>query len=259
MNESPAPNNTLIQSMMLKADFEFAKWNTPRFLNSGEHDRPFYPSGNKISINDELGLLDDLSCDQWLKRKILEKGKIKVLDVACGTGRAAKDVEEDNPGVTAYGLTAGTFLLAPFVSAMKLPKDRIIIGNAAHLVDLMREKMKAAKFDVIYSYQGLPYIPLPLFFMVQQVYQLLEDGGVCFFDYKGSGDFTKIIGFREFERWLSQNGYVFNFTHSRIFNPSDPVRIERVNFQKTKPGLIFPVQYSVDGVNIFDNEFSAVR
>ncbi len=249
MSELPSGRDGVLSELFLRADRAYEAWVKPRIVNPREHDRPFYPSGEPRGyVLAGLPLLHGRSCDQEIKQQLQGKPHITVLDLCCGTGHAAWEIARRNYGVKSYGLTAGSFH-HPYRlgSAMKLPEAQLIYGNTARLKQVMDARLPGQKFDVIYSFQGLPYVPLPILYIIEQVYDLLRPGGVAFLE-RGSHD--DIHGYRELIWWLKNNDYDFEFT-TGLNLPGHGANLALAAIRKTQPTLEFPVIYSPNGACYF--------
>lgn len=233
------------------ADKRFREWSIPRAANH-EHSRPFYSSYSEHGcILGGLRTFHGQNCDQMIKLMLREKGQINVLDICCGIGRAAAQVEQCNLGVSSYGLTGSTFYVpVALESAMQLADERLIIGNVAYLRQLMEEQLPGKKFDVIYSFQGLSYVPLPVLYMIEQIYSLLESGGVAFLEHWHSGNYQEVVGYHQLIAWLKKNGYDFEFD-AGLGKDTTTVTIPRSAFKKTQENLTFPVEFTSEGLSIF--------
>lgn len=247
------PQNPVIKALLANADWAFREWSPSLPVNYREHDRPFYPSDRDPGwVLNGLPSLHGQTCEDMIQLKLREKGHIRVFDFCCGTGRAALQLEENNPGITSFGLTGSDFYHTVGISAMRLPESRLIYGNAAHLGELMETRMKGIKFDVIYSFQGLYCIPLPFLYMISQIYPLLEDGGVAFLEHVNPvpcGE-MKTEDLSKLKTWLKENGYDFEFAERAAIPPSI-TNVLKSAFKRTHPQLLLPIEYMPNGLSVF--------
>lgn len=256
MGERVFKIDPVIQAMMPRVERDFREWNFPKQVEYTEHDRPFYQTSLEYGVNNELPKLHGLSCGEWIELKLREKGEILVLDICCGTGHAAQQIEEQNSGVISYGLTGSTFYEERTgKSVMRLKKERLIIGNVAHLQNLMDKCVGGLKFDVIYSFQGLPYVPLPCLYMIQQIYPLLESDGVAFLEHWHGYSLDEVMGLDELKGWLMDNGYDFEFSETRG-TKINTVKTPKSAFRKTHPELILPIKFTPEGLSVFNDSLT---
>lgn len=238
----------IIQKWLRQADevFPLSKYSAPLeiFRKDREHTRPFYKDKLRsyyiADVNTGLPTFEGLTCDQWVAA-LTEQHAASILDVCCGAGTAVTQLEKAHPNATAYGVTGSTFYYengGEKQDAMQLSSDRLALGNVAHLKDVLEQKWPGKKFDVIYSYQGLPYIPLPFLHFIQEIYPLLEKGGVAFL-HDPPADYNEIQGLDQIQQWLSEKGYKFEFV-----TDEEKEHITKCSFQKTHEALSLPIEYS---------------
>lgn len=91
--------------------------------------------------------------NKYLRQGTAGRG-IHLLDVGCGTGQLAKDIQE---GCTPYKIRFTGVDYSPGMIKMaqrkKLPKTRFVCGNAEDL------PFAAKKFDIVTCCHSLPYYP----------------------------------------------------------------------------------------------------
>lgn len=210
-------------------------------------DRNFFyrnPDRLALSILEILPTYNGENAEQIFKRK-LNKGNLVILDLGCGRGTAARDIEQRYPGkIKVKGLTA--YIYEP----LQIPNDQVKEGDIADIKKLFLPN----SFDVIYSAATLIHVKRHFMDIIRQAYDLLKLDGVGLFSIKlGSDKFNKIAGLNELKNWLVINGYNFEFEAFQEEN-NDVYMVETISFKKSKEDLKLPLRHAGENGYIFDFE-----
>ncbi|MFW5847193.1 MAG: class I SAM-dependent methyltransferase [Nanoarchaeota archaeon] len=107
-----------------------------------------------------------------------KKKKIKVLDVACGTGRVGLEILKYNPDIEYQGLDTSKPMIKKLKS--KLKEKRNI---SLHLGDASNLPFKDEEFDLVYSFHLLWHLERKdQRKIVEEMMRVTKKGGILIFD-----------------------------------------------------------------------------
>lgn len=208
-------------------------------------DRYFFhrnPERNVLSVLENLPTLNGHDCAAAIERVVENNDHASVLDLGCGRGTAARDLEDKHAeGISVIGLTARVY------EPLQIPREQVVVGDIADL----KKHFKPNSFDVVYSAATLVHVPRHFIDVARQVYSVLKPDGEAFLSVKyGSDEHNKIKGFESMRQWLDQNGYEFNFDAYPV--EEEIYAVEDVAFRKTDEYLRLPLKYSGEDGYEFD-------
>lgn len=125
------------------------------------------------------------------------KDGIKVLDVACGTGRMGIEILQSGKKVQYHGLDTSKVMVGEFKKKIKTvkPKNKPIF----HFADATKMPFKSNTFDVVFSYHLLWHLPKKTQEkIIKEMIRVTKKGGIIIFDYINKqftyDGFKKIVG-----------------------------------------------------------------
>ena len=114
-----------------------------------------------------------------LSKVLRNKGKIKVLDVACGTGRMLPVVFNANKNINYYGLDSSKEMTAH----LKEKANKMKVKVNLEIGDATKTPFKDNEFDVVFSYHLLWHLPKDVQEKVlKEMLRVTKKGGVIVFD-----------------------------------------------------------------------------
>jgi len=110
----------------------------------------------------------------------IDQKKIKVLDVACGTGRMLPEIFSIEKEVEYYGLDTSKEMTDILKKRAKLIKKDVKI----YLKDALKMPFKDNTFDIVYSFHLLWHIPFKeQKKIVDEMLRVTKKGGIIVFDF----------------------------------------------------------------------------
>jgi ubiquinone/menaquinone biosynthesis C-methylase UbiE len=176
-------------------------------------------------------------------KKILKvnNGPLKVLDVACGTGRMVPEIFKGNPNVEYTGLDTSNAMTAFLKHRAKiLDKEKqikLIIGDATKL------PFKDNTFDVAFTYHLTWHLPKEeQIKMIKELERVTKKGGYFVFDILNSN-----FVYEKFKSKNLEGIYKINPDDVKKIISSQDIKIEKLN----DAIITNPLKYSI--FNIINN------
>lgn len=210
--------------------------------------------------NDILPPLNGLKLEEWIERKVSQKGVIRLLDVGCGKGNYLDECKGRwGEGVECFGITSRVFCSDEQRRSRLSPED-ILLGFKTRGIDVrvadaqtLNSEFPTERFDVITAVHLADYLA-DSWSLIDGMYSILEDRGVGFINefpmrLTNAGDIVSLIKHLE-----TSYGMEINKAHK----VGDYYSLA---FQKTKPGILLPllpnhVEQTRNGDNVIMYKFS---